>query len=185
MRLLEEYSMQRLVIASLVVLLTGSSVFAATLEEGTEVYLKLKHKARSNEVKKGQRLAVVVKKPVTNSAGETVIAKGARGWAEVTECSLPAGKDAGMLTVEATEVTAVDGSKVKLRGLKSARGEDGVGWGVMFVQALCFGYPVSSVKGTNGILRSWGLGSGLRGFVDKDTELGSKWVANVDGEVIK
>lgn len=119
------------------------------LEEGTPIPLRLKHSHWSHEVREGQRIQLYVAKDIKDADGNLILKKGAPALGVITACSAAQKKAGGSLQILASEATAADGSKIKLTGMKTGKGPDGIGGGACVASMCLLGFPVGPPNGQN------------------------------------
>lgn len=127
--------------------LFASPVWA--LDEGTPVPLRLKHSHWSHEVQEGQRIQLYVAKDIKDSDGSVILKKGAPALGVIASCNAAQKKSGGSMQILATEATTVTGSKIKLTGMKTGKGPDGIGGGACVASVALLGFPVGPANGQN------------------------------------
>jgi len=154
----------------LVLLLSTSAIIqteAAQLNPNDPVKLMVVNELRSGRSKKDSKVDFVVTENITNQHGDVLISKGTPAYGKVVN-SRHAGAwgRRGVLEVEVTGTTTIDGQNVPLRATASKKGPGNKQ--LVHLGAWLVAWPIAMVRGKNVVMPA---GTEITAFVDRGVEV--------------
>ena len=152
----------------------AETIAPTTIEEGTTVRLKLGEAISTKLSAAGQKLDLAVLEDVLDKDGKTVVIKeGTKAIGYLTNLDEKDGSKGGKLIIDITSVTAVDGTKIPLRGSQAKSGHGGAGVGSYVVGGLLLGVVglgVVALCGHSGNAKM-PAGTILNAYVERDSAI--------------
>ena len=154
-------------VLSTVMLVSASWAESVTVKSGTEVLVKVMERIKSNKIKRGQTIQLLVERAVKNESGFTVIEQGAFAYGTITKAS-SAGLfgTGGELAFTVDSVEAYNGKVIPLTANKESDGSNSTGAvvaGALLVSPLAIFF-----RGTNAVVEA---GTIFRAYVSQNTVL--------------